>query len=240
MTGRGRWQNAEIGRNIFEVDADPKEGVVVNRLPLIIVISTVWFYWGSVVFMILRSRFKFGASSGAVPRTTRERMMWMVWVPTVIGWLILPALAYTSSHPLLRAFGWTADQPVQLINWLAVIVAMLAYALTVPCWLTLKENWSLAVVPDKPSELITHGFYARIRHPIYAFGILLLMATIVVAPSPAMLLAGIAHIILVLLKSGSEERFLREQHGRAYGEYCERSGRYLPWPMKLGRCSTVR
>ncbi len=211
-----------------------------NRLPVWIVIVTVWIYWGSVVLMILRSRVKFGAASGAVPRTAREQWMWMVWVPTVIGWLVFPVLAWRCSHVLLRTPSWAADHRLALINWLAAAAAVLAYGLTVPCWLALKENWSLAIVPDKPSKLITHGLYSRIRHPIYAFGMLLLVATLVVAPSPAMLLTGIAHVTLVLLKSESEERFLRQKHGQAYGDYCNRSGRYLPWPARFRRSSALR
>lgn len=211
-----------------------------SRLPFIIVIATVWCYWGSVVLMILRSRLKFGASSGAVPRTIRERLMWLVWVPTVIAWQVVPGVAYISSHPMLRAPQWAVDRPNSTTNWLAVIAAVMAYVFTIPCWLTLKSNWSLAIVPEKSTQLVTHGLYARIRHPIYALGIVLLTATIIVAPSPAMLLVGIAHIILVLLKSESEERFLKEKHGQVYGDYCKRSGRYLPWPLKLENLSAGR
>jgi protein-S-isoprenylcysteine O-methyltransferase Ste14 len=81
--------------------------------------------------------------------------------------------------------------------------------------------------------------YARIRHPIYALGVVLMTATMVVAPSPAMLLVGISHIILVLLKVESEEQFLIQEHGQLYDDYCKRSGRYFPRPLKFGRSTTT-
>ena len=206
-----------------------------TRLPWIMVVSVVWCYWGSVVLMILRSRIKFGASPGAVPSTMRERLMWLFWVPTVIGWNVVPTLAYAAPYSLLRAPQWAFEHPHAAANWIAVIAAVSAYVLTVPCWLTLKSNWSLAIVPAKATELITHGLYKRIRHPIYALGILLLLATIIVAPSPAMLLFGVSHIILVLLIVESEEQFLIQKHGQLYGDYCQRSGRYFPRLWKLSR-----
>ena len=111
-----------------------KENRVVLRLPVTIVAITVWCYWLSVVVMILRSHLKLKSAAGAVPRTGLERWMWLIWVPTVIGWQVLPRLAYLTSLPLLRAPQWAMDHPNAVVDWLAVVAAILAYVLTVPCW----------------------------------------------------------------------------------------------------------
>jgi protein-S-isoprenylcysteine O-methyltransferase Ste14 len=190
--------------------------------------------------MIFRSHLRLGSSAGAVPRTGLERWMWLIWVPTVIGWQVFPRLAYQTTIPFLAAPQWAIDQPYAIVDWAAVAAAILAYALTVPCWLTLGTNWSLAVVPGKKASLITRGFYARVRHPIYALGLVLMAATIAVAPSPAMLLVGIAHFAMVLLKSLNEERFLERTHGRLYREYCRHTRRFLPWPSRIRSTSTAR
>jgi protein-S-isoprenylcysteine O-methyltransferase Ste14 len=160
--------------------------------------------------------------------------MWLVWVPTVIAWQVLPGVAHFASLPLLRAPEAALQHPLPVLAWLAAGVALLAYFLTIPCWLTLGSNWSLAVVPGKETGLVTRGFYARTRHPIYSLGLLLMAATIAVAPSPAMLIVGGVHLTLVLLKAAHEERFLTRKHGRAYLEYCGRTGRFFPWPGKAG------
>jgi protein-S-isoprenylcysteine O-methyltransferase Ste14 len=158
--------------------------------------------------------------------------MWLLWVPTVAAWQVLPELAYSSSAPLLRAPQWVIAHPFHPIQWIAAVAAVAAYALTVPCWLALGSNWSLAIVPNKQSHLVTNGFYSKVRHPIYALGLLLMAATLTAAPSPAMLLVGAAHTTLVTLKAVNEERFLRCTHGQSYEDYCRRTSRFVPWPAR--------
>jgi protein-S-isoprenylcysteine O-methyltransferase Ste14 len=205
----------------------------VSRLPFNIVMLTVWCSWISVLVMIVRSRMKHRTEAGAVPRSARERWMWLLWVPTVIGWQVLPGLGYMSTLTLLRPLQWAVDHPFHPVNWLAVAIAIIAYVLTVPCWLALGPNWSLAIVPGKKTSLVTAGFYSRVRHPIYALGILLMAATLIVAPSLAMLLVGTSHLALVLLKSATEEQFLKQKHGQAYLDYCRRTRRFVPWTAKM-------
>ena len=212
----------------------------VSRIPFTLVMLTVWCYWTSVVLMILRSRLKLRSASGALPRSTLERGLWLFWVPIVIAWQVLPDMAFTSSYPFLRAPQWIVEHPPVIVNWLAVVAAVTSYVLTVPCWLAMGSNWSLAVVPGKQTSLITDGFYARVRHPIYALGLLLMGATVVVAPSPAVLLVGLGHLSMVLLKAANEERFLRDQHGQRYLDYCQRTGRFLPWPARRAPTSAAR
>src|SRR5687768_1835066 len=116
-----------------------------DRLPVEIVIHTVWLYWLSVVVMIARSRVRLGAESGAVPRSTRERWMWLLCVPTAVASQVLPDLAQSASSPVLRAAPWAVAN--HAVNWVAAVGAVVAYAFTVPCWLLLGSNWSLAIVP---------------------------------------------------------------------------------------------
>jgi protein-S-isoprenylcysteine O-methyltransferase Ste14 len=199
-----------------------------SPLPVIIVAATVWCYWLSVLGMIVRSHVRHGASAGAVPRTGYERWLWLVWVPTVLAWQILPDMAYRTSLPVLRVPEWAADDPYSLLTWLAVAAALTAYVLTVPCWLRMGNNWSLAVVPGKATSLVTDGFYRRVRHPIYALGLVLMAASVAAAPAPAMFLLAGVHLTLVRLKARNEERFLAERHGDLYEEYCRRTGRFFP------------
>ena len=154
--------------------------------------------------------------------------MWLFWVPTVLAWQVLPIMAYRVSLPLICVPEWVAERPIMLLDVFAVVAALAAYVLTVPCWLTLGANWSLAVVPQKQTNLVTSGWYGRIRHPIYALGLLLMLATVAVAPSPAMLMVAAVHLTLVILKVAGEERHLKERHGRAYQDYCRRTGRFFP------------
>ncbi len=48
--------------------------------------------------------------AGALPRSARERWMWLLWVPTVIGWQVIPGLGYHAAHfqtgQKLTAYQW--------------------------------------------------------------------------------------------------------------------------------------
>lgn len=197
-------------------------------LPVLIVVATVWVYWLSVLIMIARSHLLHGTQSGTLPRTGLERWMWVLWVPTVFGWLGMPVLALLTNWPLVQLPQWATHSSLSIVHWMAAGAALLAYALTVPCWLTLGDNWSLAIVPGKKSTLVKRGLYRRIRHPIYSLGLLLMLATVAATPSLAMAAVAVTHLTLILLKCSSEESFLKSRHGKKYEAYCAETGRLFP------------
>jgi protein-S-isoprenylcysteine O-methyltransferase Ste14 len=209
------------------------------NIPTIIVVATVWMYWLSVLIMIVRSHLLHRTQSGTVPRMGRERWMWLLWVPTVLAWQVVPALAHMTSWPFIQVPQWAIYVAHPLLQWIAAGAALASYALTVPCWLALGDNWSLAVVPGKKSTLITRGLYRRMRHPIYSLGLLLMLATVAVSPSPAMVVVAVSHLTLVMLKCRSEESFLKSRHGQKYDEYCAETGRLFPRFRTQSRAETT-
>jgi protein-S-isoprenylcysteine O-methyltransferase Ste14 len=70
--------------------------------------------------------------------------------------------------------------------------------------------------------------FRRIRHPIYAFSILLMLCTMVIVPTVPMLAFGVVHIGLMVLKARNEERHLLATHGEAYARYLASTGRFVP------------
>jgi protein-S-isoprenylcysteine O-methyltransferase Ste14 len=90
------------------------------------------------------------------------------------------------------------------------------------------ENWRIGVVPNQKSDLVTGGLYARVRHPIYAFSALVMLCAAVIVPTIPMITVAVLHVTLLILKARNEERFLLEEHGERYAEYCRRTGRFFP------------
>ena len=78
------------------------------------------------------------------------------------------------------------------------------------------------------ADLITDGPFARVRHPIYALGIGLVICSAIVLPTVPMLALAIVQVVLYLLKAVNEERHLARVHGDAYARYLARTGRFLP------------
>jgi protein-S-isoprenylcysteine O-methyltransferase Ste14 len=92
----------------------------------------------------------------------------------------------------------------------------------------------------KADSLNTTGLYSLARNPLY-WGNILIFAGLLVAFAnpwaPALFVAFLFmqyHFIVL-----AEESYLREQHGRAYQEYCGRVRRWLPrfgsWTPPAGR-----
>ena len=59
-------------------------------LPCILMAATVWAYWACVGAMIVRVRRRTRKLSGIVPSQRLEQLMWIVWVPLVAAWMLLP------------------------------------------------------------------------------------------------------------------------------------------------------
>ena len=81
-------------------------------------------------------------------------------------------------------------------RWLAAIVAVLCLVATARCWARMGKDWRMAVAVGEKTNLITDGPFRRIRHPIYAFSILLMICTAIVVPTLPMLAVAVAHIVV--------------------------------------------
>ncbi len=90
------------------------------------------------------------------------------------------------------------------------------------------RDWRMAVDSDPAQRLITDGMFARVRHPIYSFSILLMVCTMVIVPTPLILVLGSVHIGLMIVKAHNEERHLLGIHGESYARYLAQTGRFLP------------
>lgn len=198
-------------------------------LPLTFLVMTICAYWTGVGVMVVRIRRATRKVVGIVPEQRLERLMWLVWVPLVAAWVAVPwaTLAGSRSVPGLPDF--TLREPAYAaFRWIAAIAAMAALALTIKCWLRMGSDWRMDVAPGRKTELITDGLFARVRHPIYALSILLMLCSAAIVPTLPMALIAAVHIVLMNVKARNEERHLQGVHGEAYAQYLRRTGRFLP------------
>ncbi|MFW6168891.1 MAG: methyltransferase family protein [Planctomycetota bacterium] len=211
---------------------------LIGDLPQTVVALTVWSYWTSVCVLVVRSHIRYRTPAGGLPRTAREQWMWGFWVPAIVLWQIVPALAASSSSAWLATPSVASSNVVLWTLRLAAAgFAVLAFGLTIPNWFGMGRNWSMAIVPGKRCRLITSGMFSYVRHPIYALSILLMLATVAVTLSPAMAVVGAIHITMLCIKATSEERYLKRIHGEDYAAYCKRTGRFFPRLRRTGKVS---
>jgi len=198
-------------------------------LPLAVLAATVSSYWVGVGVMIARVRRHTKKVVGLVPEQRLERLMWLVWVPLVAAWIFVPWATLTRSGavPALPALA-LREPAFAALRWVAALVAVIALAGTIRCWLRMGSDWRMDVGLDRKTDLITDGLFARVRHPIYAFSILLMLCSVAIVPTLPMTLIAAVHIVLMILKARNEERHLCALHGDAYAQYLRRTGRFFP------------
>lgn len=197
--------------------------------PGVLLSATIGAYWFGVGAMIVRVRRHARRVVGVVPEQRLERFMWLVWVPLVVAWIALPWLSLTRTQPPFALPEFVhANAAYAALRWVAALVGVACLAITIKCWARMGKDWRMAVTGEPDQALIMDGMFSRIRHPIYAFSILLMACTMVVVPTPLMLTFGVIHIVLMVIKARNEERHMLASHGDDYARYLARTGRFLP------------
>jgi protein-S-isoprenylcysteine O-methyltransferase Ste14 len=95
-------------------------------------------------------------------------------------------------------------------------IAVPAFVLFVASRLQLGRAFT---VQAKATTLVTSGIYARIRHPIYVFGALLIVGIAVFAHRLQWLLILAPLIPIQVLRVRKEEQVLEQEFGDAYRDY---------------------
>ena len=152
---------------------------------------------------------------------TRDRTLLAL---VVVGNIILPALylftpwlAFADYH--LPAF----------IPWCGAVTMVIALWLFWRAHVDLGLNWSITLEMRKGHELIVHGVYRRIRHPMYAAIFLFALAQGFLLQNWLAGWAGFVTVaLLYLVRTPREEKMMCEFFGQSYRDYMQRTGRLFP------------
>ena len=93
----------------------------------------------------------------------------------------------------------------------------------------LGRGYSLYLDPAPTEELRTRGVYTFIRHPIYAFYLLEMLALSLIRPNPVSLLSFLLVFLTTVWRIHEEEKALLTRDGEAYRGYAVRTRRLVPW-----------
>lgn len=192
-------------------------------------ISSYWIGVGAMIVRVRRHARRHARRAVVLPRQPLERLMGLVWLPLVAAWVALPWLALSRiSPPLGLPESALAGGVYPVLRWVAALLALACLAATIKCWARMGKDWRMAVTHEPDQALIMDGMFSRVRHPIYALSILLMLCTLIVVPTLPMLGIGVTHIALMVIKAHNEERHLLADHGKDYARYLARTGRFLP------------
>lgn len=89
------------------------------------------------------------------------------------------------------------------------------------------NSWRIGIDRNSPGSLVTTNIFAWTRNPIYVAFDLLAIGTLLLQGRLIFLVLAAIIVLMVHELICREERFLSEQYGDAYRDYCARVGRYV-------------
>jgi protein-S-isoprenylcysteine O-methyltransferase Ste14 len=177
----------------------------------------------SIVMVLIRAPHGQRSRGVKVVRSRRGALeivlLTLAWVAFFVPlvWVATPVFAF-------------ADYPLRPVPLLAGILC-----LAVGLWLfarshaDLGTNWSITLEVREKHQLVTHGIYRALRHPMYSALLLYSLGQAFVVPN---WIAGpsyaVAMSLLFAFRLGPEERMMREEFGRDYEAYVVRTKRLVP------------
>lgn len=183
-------------------------------------------YWIGVWVLARRVRKQIGRSPNLKPRGAKEKILWIGWILVVLVWVGQAAVVRTESdwpgvvfHPALLKL------PL-LVAGIVLVVG--GYAGTLWCYAAMGNTWRIGVNKSEKTTLVERGPYRAIRHPIYAFQLVMLAGAALLLPTTFSFAILGLHLICALIKAVDEENYLKTVHGQAYVDYMARTGRLLP------------
>jgi protein-S-isoprenylcysteine O-methyltransferase Ste14 len=109
-------------------------------------------------------------------------------------------------------------------NWLQIaeraagcILIYSGASLQAQAALTLGKQWRAR--PAAGDKLVTTGWYAYLRHPIYVFHLVATIGWCLVFQWKWLWLIALAELIMQVIRATLEERALRRKWGRTYDMY---------------------
>ena len=177
----------------------------------------------SIVMVVIRA--PHGQRSRVVPiaksrvGTQEKILLTLAWLGFFIPliWVVSPVFSFADYPPIPGGL-WVGTACLAIGLWLFYR----SHA-------DLGENWSVTLQVRERHQLITHGVYRRVRHPMYSALLLYSVGQLLVIPN---WIAGPSYLvsfgILFLFRVGDEERMMLETFGEQYAAYMSRSKRIIP------------
>jgi protein-S-isoprenylcysteine O-methyltransferase Ste14 len=165
------------------------------------------------------------AASGTIPRASEP--------PAVIAGRLLVALPLFGGvlvyilNPMWMA--WASYEAPVWLRWAGVALGLAAIPSARWVLRAIGSNVSETILTKSSHQLVTHGPYRWIRHPLYTTGIVLFVSLGLIAANWFILLfAAIALLAIRFAVVPREERELVARFGARYEEYRRRTGAMTP------------
>ena len=131
--------------------------------------------------------------------------------------------------------GWRLLPEARAAFWIGVALLFAGLGFALWARVHIGEYWSGTVALKQEHRLIRTGPYALVRHPIYVGTFLGFFGTTVANGEVRGAVALAILVLLHLLKSRREERWLLQEFGEQYVRYCKEVNALMPFPRWTNR-----
>ncbi len=184
----------------------------------------VVFFTGFVLYLGIRGKFARQVKRNELTIRQVDALEKALLVFTIAG-STLPVVLYLFTSWL----GFADYRLPTSAPWCGAFVMLVALWLFWRSHADLGLNWSVTLEIRKEHQLITHGIYRSIRHPMYAAIWLWCLAQALLLENR---FAGWAALVtfapMYFLRVPREEQMMCEVFGQEYRDYMARTGRLLP------------
>ncbi len=132
-------------------------------------------------------------------------------------WLVGYILAWVQHAPFL----FNPDALTKTFSWVIIFAGTILVS-----WGHLMLGWR-AHFPSMQDTLVRHGMYGRVRHPIYAGVVLILVGFTLLTPTVPVAVASAIAIVFFIVMARLEENDLM-QRVPEYREYMKEVPRFVP------------
>ena len=144
---------------------------------------------------------------------------------SMIGLIVVSIYAFIPSlHKYLLPFWYLENESLQYVGWALLILSLIMV------WLAqsnMRESWRIGIDEENKTELITKGFFARSRNPIFLGIIIANIGIFLVLPNAFTLLIISLSTTSINTQVRLEEAFLLEEHGDEYLAYKNKVSRWI-------------
>lgn len=166
-------------------------------------------------------------SEGFLLRWLRRLLVGLFMVGTLLYVVVIPSTqgAYDWARQI---YLYTQIKAPSWWSWVGLVLAVGGLGLLAWSHHALAQFWSPEIQVRPDHQLIQHGPYKRVRHPMYTSlfcffaGVSLISASLLLAV-PAALVS-----LYLALRTSAEERLLTIHLGLPYREYAQVTGRFFP------------
>jgi protein-S-isoprenylcysteine O-methyltransferase Ste14 len=142
----------------------------------------------------------------------------LLWYPTVMAWLFAP-----------QWIRWSFLSVPMAYRWAGVFLSLAGVALLFWGQRSAGKNFAPTLEMKDDHQLVTHGAYRWVRHPVYLAFLLMIAGSGVLARNWFMELTGVLLIgFVMLLRIPREEALLAERFGDQYAAYRKRTPLLIP------------